>query len=144
MKRASIFSLYLLSFSLILISCEQKLPNVTTIVTGKVVDEQGKPVEGVVFQLNGLKKKGISPIPTFDAYSTTDSTGRFEIAHLITKETEQVYLDPASSTLYDLQRDYIFFYVLDDGSTSRVTASLRIPSDRYGKTTTVNYLMRKR
>lgn len=144
MKQIWIFILYLSIYSIVGISCERKLPNVNTIVNGKVIDEKGKPVAGIVLALDGMKKKGLSPIPTFDVYSTTDSTGRFEISHLVTDETEQVYLRVDNSALYNLQRDYIFFFVFDDGSSARVSSSHRIQDDRYGKTTTVIYLMKKR
>lgn len=46
-----------------LAACKGKFPSAPTVVTGKVVDEDGLPVKDIKFTLEGNKRKGI-----LDAY----------------------------------------------------------------------------
>ena len=41
------------------------LPSITTIVKGKVIDENNAPVQGFEFSFTGVKKTGISGVGTF-------------------------------------------------------------------------------
>ena len=116
-------------------ACNYKFPNAPTVVTGRVVDELGIPAEGIALTLSGIKKKGVSPIPTFDERTKTDSDGRYTLSHVVTSGTDFVEFVPATGTKY-------IPYIERDGQYE-ILGSFVIRSNDYGTSKTVNLQIRK-
>lgn len=117
-------------------ACKSGLPSAPTVVEGNVVDENGVPVEDVELTLSGIKRKGVSPIPTFDERTKTDSDGSFELSHVVTSDTDFVVFEIATGTKY-------IPYINLDGQYEVLSSSLIILPREYGKTKIVNLQVRK-
>ena len=144
MKRKQLW-LWLLLLPPLLQSCEKKYPNAETIITGKIVDENDKPMEGVEFYFGGFKYKGISPIPTFSLWSKSNKAGVYYFSQIISSSSKNIEFYPSYllnlPTNYKLNilinGDYLPFYGIPqkDGD---------IPSIKYGKTNTYNFKLVKK
>ena len=119
-------------------ACKGKFPSAPTVVIGKVVDENGLPAEGIELTLVGNKKKGVSPIPTFNERTETDSDGKYILSHVVSSTTDFVVFDISTSNKYIpyLDKD-------QDGQYEILGASLTIQPEEYGKTNTINIQIRK-
>jgi hypothetical protein len=79
---------FLIAFGILLplvfSSCgKDEFPSTPTILTGKVINENDKPVEGFELKFSGYHQKGTSPIPTFDETGTTNSDGIYSISYVV-------------------------------------------------------------
>lgn len=119
-----------------LAACKGKFPSAPTVVTGKVVDENGLPAEGIELTLVGNKKKGVSPIPTFDERTKTDSDGKYTLSHVVSSNTDFVVFRIDTGTQY-------IPYIERDGQYEILGSSIIIQQKNYGKTKTINLQVRK-
>lgn len=118
-----------------LAACNDKFPSAPTVVTGKVVDEFGMPAVGIELTLSGIKKKGVSPIPTFEERTQTDRNGEYRLSHVVPSGTDFVEFVPATGTKF-------IPYIERDGQYE-ILGSFVIRSSDYGKIKTVNLQVRK-
>ncbi len=116
-----------------------------TIVIGKVTYEYGSPVEGVKLRFSGKKQRNLTNILlVFEETVYTDAAGQYSASHVVPKEcdfveivTEEGSLDePLSTYGYDI-------YLFVDGVYKMQTSAYMIPYSSYGKTTTLDYQLRK-
>lgn len=119
-----------------LAGCKSKFPSSPTVVMGKVVDETGTPAEGIELTLSGIKKKGVSPIPTFDERTKTDSDGNYKLSHVVTSGTDFIEFNLPPALKYIPYIDY-------DGRYEILSSPLTILPKEYGKTKIVNLQIRK-
>lgn len=120
-----------------LAACKDKFPSAPTVVTGKVVDENGLPVKGVKFTLDGNKRKGITLIPTFREESVSDEDGVYSLSSVVSKSTDVVFLNVFDGTL---NIDYKY----DPGVYMPVASEIIIRQKDYGETITINFQIKKR
>jgi hypothetical protein len=74
-------------------SCtKEELPPLT-IITGYVIDENNKPVEGTGFQFSGVTG-GFNPTSTFDERTVTDVKGYYYLEKIIPKSTGGITFQP--------------------------------------------------
>lgn len=120
-----------------LAACKGKFPSTPTVVTGKVVDENDKPVEGIELILTGIKQKGLSPIPIFEDTAETDKDGKYTLSHIVTQSTDRV-------EFYLREDGYKYIPFINTGTQYELQAApLTINKDEYGSTKTVNFQIRK-
>ncbi|PWJ59664.1 hypothetical protein CLV98_102498 [Dyadobacter jejuensis] len=128
-------------------SCKEKLLAVPMIVTGKVIDENGLPLEGAGLRLSGTNWKGFTPVPTFPSVTAeSDKDGNYKLSQLIPNDTEVVSILPMSTDKVKVNagyNDYITL-VLTDGNYVQLGAPYDIPRSQWGKTTTLHYQYKKR
>ncbi len=86
MKRLR-FWLWLLLLPPLLQCCEKKYPNAETIIQGKIVDENDKPMEGVNFSFYGLQNPFKSSTFTFNLITKTNKNGEFTFSQVIPNGT---------------------------------------------------------
>ena len=132
--------------SLILSACKKdELPKTATVITGKVIDENNKPVEGWELMFYGSKLNGISSMSTFQEQILTDSNGMFSFSITIPPETVIVRFAPLGFRFDDkLNRknsDYLIFIEIGGKFEPR------IKDEAYpiiGKENTYNYQIKKK
>lgn len=125
-------------------SCKEKFPSIPTIVTGRVVDENDIPVERVRLQLDGIKRTGVSATTTFSITADTDEDGIYTLSQIVPKETDKVAILMDAGFLEEPNGSYGYIpYIQIDGVYESVAVPHRIPASNYGKTTTINYQLRK-
>lgn len=131
---------------LILSACKKdELPKTATVITGKVIDENNKPVEGWEFMFYGSRLNGISGMSTFQEQILTDSNGMFSFSITIPPETVTVRFAPLGFRFDDkLNRknpDYLIFIEIGGKFEPR------IKDEAYpiiGKENTYNYQIKKK
>ncbi|PWJ59670.1 hypothetical protein CLV98_102504 [Dyadobacter jejuensis] len=142
MKRRQLLKLLGLASPTLLIaaSCKEKLPTSPTIVTGKIIDEKGLPLEGAGLRLSGTNWKGFTPVPTFlSVTAESDKDGNYKLSQLIPKDTEVVsILSMATDKVPTGNQGYVP-YVSRNNSFVPETAPVDIARENWGKTTTLNY-----
>jgi hypothetical protein len=116
-------------------SAKLDLPSAATIITGKVVDIDNKPVEGVGFSFGGEYKKGLSGIPTFDVRVNTNIDGIYKINAVVPQGTESTSFLPEQIS-FDM-----IFYVWKNNQYEKVQSQI-VPIN-YGETNTFNFQIRK-
>jgi hypothetical protein len=123
---------------LVLEACSTKLdlPSAATIITGKVVDVNNNPLEGIGFSFGGEYKKGLSGIPTFDVSVKTNIDGIYKIEALVPQGTESTSFLPEQIS-YD-----VIFYVWKNNQYEKVQSPI-VPIT-LGETNTFNFQIRKR
>ena len=118
------------------ISCEKSLPGSPTIVKGNVVNEQSLPIAGVVVQFVGVRKKGLSAIPTFTIKDTTDLNGNIEFSKVIPGGADFAQIQPYTSNDFAT-------YLLVNGKFLELGIVDMIP-EQFGKTMIYNFQIKKR
>ena len=118
---------------LVFSSCgKDEFPSTPTVITGKVVDENDKPVEGVKFRFSGFYLKGISPIPTFSLDTETNKDGIYNVSYIITNgEAEFLPKEDPKFNIYVLKNNQ---YIIASGVGPLIL----------GETNTFNFQIRKR
>lgn len=136
MKRQQ-FWLWLLLLPPLLHSCEKKYPDAPTIVTGKIVDENDKPMEGVDFSIEGVRLKGINPIPTFDVKTKSDKNGVYFLSQVIPKPTMTVTVSP-----------YLYVgnvnHTKNNVGSASTTGIVGVSQSEWGKTILVDFKLIKK
>ena len=98
------------------------LPSITTIVKGKVIDENNAPVQGFEFSFTGVKKTGISGVGTFLESSKTDANGIYTIITSVPWGTDEVQFIingfPFDNQLNRKNSDYSIFIEVREIRTS--------------------------
>lgn len=123
-----------------LISCgKDEFPDRPTIITGKVIDENNKPIVGIQLVFGGYYLKGFSPIPTFDEIVETDKDGIYKISYIVPRG--QAYLKPLGNTQYDLVTFYDI-YIWKNNSYEKMSSSAGQIIN--GETNTFNFQLRKK
>ena len=124
---------------LLFCSCgKDEFPSTPTVITGKVVDENDKPVEGVKFRFSGFYLKGISPIPTFGLDAETNKDGIYNISYVVTNG-EAEFL-PQDSPKYNFNSQFNIF-VWKNNQYVKVNG---VGPITIGETNTFNFQIRKR
>ena len=127
-------------------ACQRSLPFAPTVVTGKVIDENNMPVEGVRLAFSGAEVKGISPIPTFRVEADTNKAGVYSLSQVVPNGTSFTNFSPLSyknSFFFSGQEEYIIL-VLKNGIYQEMKDRIGIQREDYGKTNTFNFQIRKR
>ncbi len=102
MKRRSFLGALGILPTILLESCNGSgldSPNAATIFTGVVIDENGKPLEGIGFQFAG-ETGGFNPKSTFDLNTQTDAKGYYYLEKFIPKGTGFITFKPTGSMEY--------------------------------------------
>jgi hypothetical protein len=141
MKRRQVLKVIALPL-LLASSCKEELPDVPTLVTGQVIDENGQPLEGAGLRLTGVDNRGWSGVPTFSITTETDSDGAYRFSQVVPKNSDDVRIIPESNQKVNFNADYDAF-ILIQGSYTQVTSPHFIPRSDWGKTTILNYQFKK-
>jgi len=144
MKRREVLTL--LAPALLLGACkESEKFTLPTIVTGKVTYEDGSPVEGAELRFSGLKRHSLTNISlVFEETVYTDASGKYSASHVIPKERDFVEIKMSEGSFDEPTPAYGYdVYLLVDGVYRRGLTYM-IPYGNYGKTTTVDYELRKK
>ncbi|PWJ59666.1 hypothetical protein CLV98_102500 [Dyadobacter jejuensis] len=141
MKRRQLLKLLGLASPTLLIaaSCKEKLPTSPTIVTGKIIDENGLPLEGAGLGLSGINWEGFNPIPTFTMTTESDKEGNYKFSQVVPKDTEVVNILPRSTDKVPIGNQGYAHYIILNGSYKQLGAPYDIPRSQWGKTITLNY-----
>ncbi len=124
-------------------ACEKGFPSTPTVVTGKVIDENNLPVEGVEFIYGGARQKGLSYIPTFDINILTDKEGIYKGSFIVTGDTDFVTLKPIGNAKFDFTFKYDVLFLLN-GIYTIVGSPIPIQRNEYGTIVTLNFQIKKR
>ncbi len=127
-------------------ACKKSFPDTPTIVTGKVIDENNMPVEGVVLEFAGTKPKGLSAISTFRIQVATNKEGIYSLSQVIPNDTSFSEFSPFSyknSFFFSIQEKYMVLF-FKNGTYKEMTDRLPIQREEYGGTVTFNFQIRKR
>lgn len=125
-------------------SCKEKLPTAPTIVTGKVIDENGLPLEGAGLSFYGVDNRGWSGIQTFDLTTETDKDGNYWFSYIVPKNTDDVSITSRGTSKVIIDNQNYQVFVLREGQFQLESSPYFIPRSDWGKTTIVNYQFRKR
>ena len=140
-RRNFLLALWIMS-PLVFSSCKKdELPSTSTIITGKVIDENDKPVEGFVLQFGGYFQKGTSSIPTFDLDDKTNKDGTYKISYLVKTSDKQTYFKPIGDYSNNLFSQYDI-YVWKDNKYQFVGNP--VGPIIYGQINIFNFQIRKR
>jgi hypothetical protein len=71
-------------------SCKKKIPEIPTIITGKIVDENDKPIEGVLFYFGGGYRSGTNHLNSFSQQIKSDKNGIYAFTQIIPTKTQFV------------------------------------------------------
>ncbi|MDZ7900082.1 MAG: hypothetical protein U5N85_18925 [Arcicella sp.] len=131
---------------LVFSSCgKDELPKTATTITGKVVDENNKPVEGWGLFFTGIERKGISGVETFAEQKFTDSNGVFSFSVVVPPNTDSVNFLPLGFRFDDkLNRknpDYLLFIEVGGKFEPRIKDEA---APIIGKSNIYNYQIKKR
>lgn len=143
MKRRQLLQMLgLIPPTLLAASCKEKLPTSPTIVTGKIIDENGAPLEGAGLRLSGFNVKGYTGgYNTFSITIESDKNGLYKLSQLVPENTNQMSILPYSTNKIPLDQgfggyhDYIFL----NNKYSGLGAPYEIPRSDWGKTIILNY-----
>ncbi len=142
MKRRQILKLLGLAPPLLLTSCgDPKVPSAPTIATGKVIDENNMPIEGVSIGMFGLERRGVSAIATFDIDALTDKDGHYSLSFVVPRGTDFVKVSAEGNSIFSDRTHNILF---QRGGIYEEGDDYELHIESYGKTNTVNYQFIKR
>ena len=98
---------------LVFSSCgKDEFPSTPTVITGKVIDENNKPVEGFELQFSGYYQKGTSPVPIFDETGKTNNNGIYSISYVVSGG--QTTFLPGLNSKFNLVANYDLFVWKDN------------------------------
>ncbi len=141
MKRRKLLQILgLIPPALLAASCKEKLPSTPTIVTGKIIDENGLPLEGAGLRLTGRNIKGITAgYATFSIYVESDKEGMYRLSQLVPKETNEISILPYSTTKVPIGNQGYAHYIFLNGHYTQLGAPYDIARSDWGETTYLNY-----
>lgn len=143
MKRRQLLKLLGLTPPTLLIaaSCKEKLPSTPTIVTGKIIDENGLPLEGAGLRLSGTDVKGFAGAETFSITAESDKDGNYKLSQLIPKDTDRIGILSMSTDKVPKDQGFGGYhpYIFLNGKYIELGAPYDIPRSDWGKTITLNY-----
>lgn len=136
---------WLMMFPMILAaltSCRDKLPDTATVISGKFIDEGGKPLENVQLQYYGVNQRGFSAVSTFDLTTKTDKNGDYSFSKVAPNGTDHLEIlaeQPDSMSAYE----YLIYFEIS-GEYLPQGSPYRISKNKWGKSTIINYQIRKK
>ncbi|WP_025761420.1 carboxypeptidase-like regulatory domain-containing protein [Dyadobacter tibetensis] len=138
MKRRQL--LQFLALPLFLVgSCKEKLPTSPTIVTGKIIDEKGLPLEGAGLRLSGTDVKGFAGTTTFSITTESDKDGNYKLSQIIPKNTDHISILSRPTDKVPTGNQGYAPHISRNNSFVLETAPRDIARENWGKTTTLNY-----
>jgi hypothetical protein len=140
-KRRQLLKLLGLVPLVLLFSCKDKQPSTPTIVKGKIIDENGNPLEGAGLRLSGVKLKGFSGFDTFSITAESDKDGMYELSQVAPQNTDQISILPRTTDKVPLDMGFggYHHYIFIGGKYVELGAPYDIPLSDWGKTITLNY-----
>ncbi|MCE6987456.1 hypothetical protein [Dyadobacter sp. CY323] len=123
----------------VLVSCKDRLPSTPTIVTGRIIDENGDPLEGAGLRLSGSNLKGFSGYDTFSITAESDRNGMYQLSQVAPEDTEQISIASRSTSQIKIDNQHYKVYVFADGQYHLSASPYDISRSAWGKTTTINY-----
>ena len=124
---------------------KDEFPKTPTVITGKVIDENNKPVEGWELLLYGIERNGTSAVDTFAEQQFTDSNGVFSFSIGVPQNTDNVTFGPLGFRFDDkLNRknsDYLIFVEIGGKFEPRIKDEA---SPVIGKENTYFYQIKKK
>ncbi len=123
-------------------SCKDKLPDTPTVVSGKFIDEAGKPIGNVQLQYYGVDQLGFSARSTFDLTTSTDQDGNYSFSQIAPTGTDHVEIlaqQPDSMSAYE----YLIYFEVS-GKYLPQGSPYRIPKNSWGKSLNLNYQVRRK
>lgn len=123
-------------------SCTEKLPDTPTMVSGKFIDEEGKPLENVQLQYSGVDQRSFSARSTFDLTTRTDKNGNYAFSQVAPNGTDHLEIlaeQPDSMSAYE----YLIYFEIS-GEYFPQGSPYRIPKNSWGKSLNLNYQIRKK
>lgn len=142
MKRRKLLQILgLIPPALLAASCKEKLPSTPTIVTGTIIDESGKPLEGAGLKMSGIKWDFTTPTPTKVVSIESNTDGFYELSMTVPDGTEELSILPYSTITVPLNLGAGNFvaYLLINGIATKITAQYPIPRSDWGKNATLNF-----
>ncbi|PWJ59668.1 hypothetical protein CLV98_102502 [Dyadobacter jejuensis] len=141
MKRRQLLKLLGLASPTLLIaaSCKEKLPTSPTIVTGKIIDENGLPLEGAGLRLSGTDVKGFAGAETFSITTESDKDGNYKLSQIIPKNTDRISILSRPTDKVPTGNQGYAPHISRNNSFVLETAPRDIARENWGKTTTLNY-----
>ena len=130
----------------VLSACKKdEFPKTPTVITGKVIDENNKPVEGWELLFYGIERNGTSAVDTFAEQQFIDSNGVFSFSVGVPPNTDSVKFRPLGFRYDDkLNRknpDYLLF--IEVGGKFEPSIKDEAPPI-IGKENTYNYQIKKK
>ena len=124
---------------------KDEFPKTPTVITGKVIDENNKPVEGWELLFYGIERNGTSAVDTFAEQQFTDSNGVFSFSIGVPQNTDNVTFGPLGFRFDDkLNRknsDYLIFVEIGGKFEPRIKDEA---SPVIGKENTYFYQIKKK
>ena len=140
MKRRKLLQILgLIPPALLVVACKEKLPSTPTIVTGKIIDENGLPLEGAGLDMAGIKWKGFTPIPTSGVTTESDKDGIYRMSLVVPEGTGDLSILPYSTNKVPIGNQGYAHYIFLNGHYTQLGAPHEIPRSDWGKTTKHNY-----
>ncbi len=139
MERRPFLKILSLAPIAVLVSCKDSLPSTPTIVTGRIIDENGDPLEGAGLRLSGSNLKGFSGYDTFSITAESDRNGMYQLSQVAPEDTKQISIASRSTSQIKIDNQHYRVYVFTDGQYHLETSPYDIPRSAWGKTTTINY-----
>lgn len=150
MKRRQLLKLLILTpLATLFEACESIGPRKNTTVTGRVIDQDGNPLEGARFYIYGEKKSSIgsSGAVTFRAECTSDVGGYYQMSEYIPKSTSKVWFFLKSNEKIRLPEsadpNYSVYLENDKVFEEYNSGVLVIPRSDWGKTVVFNFKYEK-
>ena len=142
MKRRKLLQILgLIPPALLAASCKEKLPSTPTIVTGKIIDENGLPSEGAGLRLTGRNIKGYGGYSTFSITIESDKDGLYRLSQFVPKDTNEMSILPYTTSKVPISVGFggYLSYIFLKGKYTEIGAPYNIPRSEWGKTITLNY-----
>lgn len=131
--------------SSLLFSCENNFPNTPTIITGKVSDENGDPVKGILISFWGSRRSGIKSPLTFTEQIATNEMGLYQLSAIIPDSTDSTGVAVEEINPDDPNAPFPYLaYSFSNGIASIPGTAFSVPTNKYGSTITLDFLLRKR
>ncbi len=125
-------------------ACEKGFPSTPTVVTGKVIDENGLPVEDFVFSFSGTHKKNIlNAVTTFSERNKTDKDGIYKFSVVIPQDTDFVEF-VVEGYENDFSRTSMVDLYIEKNSIYEIYRPIGTGPINYGSTNTFNFQIKKR
>jgi hypothetical protein len=107
MKRRRFLKGLVLASPLLLGGCKKDLlPKTATVISGKVMDDKGKPIENVPLEFSGYRVSGGSIAgggikeDTFKIEKSSDKNGVFEFSQVVPEITQDTYFSMGDTFIY--------------------------------------------
>lgn len=128
---------------LLLLSCDKGFPDSPTIITGKVIDQDGEPIAGVAVGFIGKERASVSMVPTFEAMTNTQADGSYRIEQVVPDSTDSSNIGIRRFPQVDIDTFGYIFFISVDGGTERELTLYTVNEEKYGTAITVNFIVKK-